>query len=233
MSGDAGLEAKRYEIKMTCDEVFLPDVRCGLRLHPDAFLETYPSRQVNSLYLDTPEATCLNDNLLGARERSKLRFRWYGTDRRAVQGNLELKCKLNQLGWKLRCPVPVTLDLETITWDECMQRLGRYASGEIALWLSRIDRPTLLNSYVREYYESMDRQIRITIDYGQQFFEQIPYAAPNVTIRSPVTSTVVVEVKCDSSLNRRLSNVLSGLSLQVERNSKYVNGLLGSLELWE
>ena len=198
-----------------------------------AFFVAYPSRQVNNLYLDTPEASCLNDNLLGARERSKLRFRWYGTDSCAVQGNLDLKCKLNQLGWKVRCPVPMTLDLEAITWDECMQRLERCATGVIAHWLSLVDRPTLLNSYVREYYESMDREIRITVDYGQRFYEQIPYAAPNVTIRSPVTSTVVLEVKCDSGLHRRLSNVLSGLPLQVERNSKYVNGLLGSLELWQ
>jgi len=233
MSGDSGLAAKRYEIKMTCDEVFIPDVRSWLRLHPDAFFEAYPSRQVNNLYLDTPEATCLNDNLLGARERSKLRFRWYGRGCCAVQGSLELKCKLNQLGWKVRCPGPMTLDLATITWDECMQHLGRYATSEIALWLSRVDRPTLLNSYVREYYESMDREIRITIDYGQQFYGQILYAAPNLTIRSPVTSTLVLEVKCDPHLHRRLSNVLSGLPLQVARNSKYVNGLLGSLELWE
>jgi hypothetical protein len=103
----------------------------------------------------------------------------------------------------------------------------------MALWLSRIDRPTLLNRYLREYYESMDRRVRITIDYAQRFYEQVSYPAPNLVIWSPVDSVVVVEVKCDVDQHRRLSNVLSLLPLQVERNSKYVNGLLGSLHLWK
>lgn len=232
MADNACLEARRYEIKMTCDEVLLPDVRAWVRLHPDAFFEAYPARQVNNLYLDTPEVQCLGDNLLGASQRCKVRFRWYGTDYRAVQGTLELKCKLNQVGWKERCPVPVTLDLETISWDECLRHLERHATGEMALWLSRIDRPTLLNCYAREYYESMDRQIRLTIDHSQKVYEQISYPGLNLVARSPIESRLVVEVKCNPDLHRRLSNVLSSLPLQVERNSKYVNGLLSSWGTW-
>jgi hypothetical protein len=218
---------------MTCDEMLLPDVRAWIRLHPDAFFEAYPPRQINSLYLDTPEAHCLEDCLLGAKERGKLRYRWYGTDDSAVRGCLELKRKWNQLGWKERCEIPVTLDLRAITWVGWREHLERHATGEMALWLSRIDRPTLLIRYLREYYESMDRRVRITVDSAQRFYEQVSYLAPNLAIRSPVKSTVVVEVKCDAGQHRRLSNVLSSLPLQVERNSKYVNGLLGSLDLWK
>ena len=233
MAAEPNAQERRYEIKMTCDETLLPDIRAWVRLHPDAFFEAYPSRQVNSLYLDTPEAHCLEDNLLGARERGKLRYRWYGTDDSAVRGSLELKRKSNQLGWKGRCEIPVTLDLRTITWAEWREHLERHATGAMALWLSRIDRPTLLNRYLREYYESMDRRVRITIDYAQRFYEQVSYPAPNLVIQSPVDSALVVEVKCDVDQHRRLSNVLSLLPLQVERNSKYVNGLLGSLDLWK
>jgi hypothetical protein len=82
---------------------------------------------------------------------------------------------------------------------------------------------------MREYYESLDRLVRVTIDYDQVVYEQITYPAPNVTFRAPIERRVVIEVKSDSTLHRRVSNVLSSLPLQVERNSKYVNGLIDSL----
>jgi hypothetical protein len=75
----------------------------------------------------------------------------------------------------------------------------------------------------------MDRQVRLTIDHGQEAYEQVFGLAPNLTVRSPPESRLVVEVKSDATLQRRVSNLLTSLPLQVERNSKYVNGLTGSL----
>ncbi len=86
----------RYEVKMTCSEIHLPDARAWINLHPDLFSEAYPPRQVNSLYFDTRDLDCLNDNLIGTGQRKKLRLRWYGAGYDAVQGTLELKCKSNQ-----------------------------------------------------------------------------------------------------------------------------------------
>ena len=67
------MQPTRYEIKMTCDEVFLGEVRAWVNLHPEVFLEAYPPRRVNSLYFDTLERDCLNDNLIGASDRAKNR----------------------------------------------------------------------------------------------------------------------------------------------------------------
>jgi len=223
------MQSARYEIKMTCDEMYLPDVRSWLRLHPDGFADTYPLRQVNNLYLDTSALDCLNDNLTGASQRSKLRFRWYGKDRSSVPGVLELKCKSNQLSWKERWPVPVTFDLTTISWRDLIRQMQERAKGVFAVWLSCIVRPTLLNSYTREYYESMDRQIRVTIDYDQKVYEQITHPELNLTFSTPIERRIVIEVKSDPALYRRVSNVLSSFPLRVERNSKYVNGLIESL----
>ena len=223
------MEPTRYEYKITCDELYLPEARSWVRLHPAAFVEAYPPRQVNSLYFDTPEADCLHDNLIGAGERRKLRFRWYGPDFSAARGGLELKCKTNQLGWKRNCPIPITFDLRAISWADLIQQMRQHAEGIVALWLSSADQPVLLTSFVREYYESIDRQIRVTVDYSQVVYEQITYPAPNLAVKTPFKKQVVIEVKSDSRLALRVSEVASSFPLRVVRNSKYVNGVLDSL----
>lgn len=218
----------RYEIKMTCDEMYLPEARAWLQLHPATFVQAYPPRQVNNLYFDTHEATCLNDHLAGAADRKKLRLRWYGKTDSAVQGTLELKTKSNQLGWKICCLIPLTLDLATISWHDLARQLRAHAAGPVAVWLSHADRPTLLNRYMRAYYETVDRQIRITLDHDLRVYDQIAAPSPNLTFTTPVASRAVMEVKSDPAFHRRVSDILSSFPFPVERHSKYVSGLLGS-----
>jgi len=214
---------------MTCDEMHLPNVRAWVNLAPDGFIEAYPPRQVNSLYFDTLEIDCLVDNLIGTSQRKKLRFRWYGDDHSAVRGILELKCKSNRLGWKEYYPIPFTFDLTTTSWRAVLKRMRAHVDGSFSVWLSHLTQPVLVNSYMREYYESMDHQVRVTIDYNQAAYEQVVHLMPNLVVKAPLPSRVVVEVKADATLHRRVSNVLSSFPLQVERNSKYVSGALGSL----
>jgi hypothetical protein len=82
---------------------------------------------------------------------------------------------------------------------------------------------------MREYYESIDCPIRVTIDYNVVAYEQLTHLKPNLRIKAPVPPHVVVEVKAEPALHRRISDVLSSFPIQVGRNSKYVNGVLGSL----
>ena len=214
---------------MTCRESQLSLVRAWLRLHPDVFGVAFPPRRVNSLYFDTPEMDFLDENYTGISERSKLRYRWYGEDHTAVWGVLELKSKSSQVGWKESCPVEEAVDLTTTSWPGLLRQLRAHAMGNVAVWLSRADRPVLINRYMREYYESADRQVRVTVDYDQVVYDQLTYPAPNLTAASRIEGQVVVEVKSDSDLHRRVSNVLSAFPLRAGRNSKYVNGVAEAL----
>ncbi len=227
--GEQDMRAARYEIKMICDEMYLPDVRAWVNVHPESFIEAYRPRRVNTLYFDTHVADCLADNLMGASTRGKLRFRWYGDDHSHAQGVLELKRKSGQLGWKETLPIPVVFDLTDICWSDFVRQLRGEVDGLFAIWLSSNDRPTLINTYMREYYESMDHQVRLTIDYALAVYEQIMHSTPNLVLQPPASSQLVVEVKTAPSLYRRLSRLLSLFPLQVGRNSKYVNGMMRSL----
>lgn len=199
-----------------------------MRLQPEAFVQAHPLRRVNNRYSYLFELESPNDHLDGVGERSKLRLRWYGEGFSVVQGVLELKHRSNRVGWKSYCPMPPTFDLTTISWNELMGQLREHATGEHAMALARVERPTLLNSYVREYYESMDEQIRLTIDSEQRVYEQLTHTTPNVRFPARATNGIVVEVKADPSLARRISNLYSSLPVLVEQNSKYVDGILNS-----
>jgi len=214
---------------MTCEGIDLPLVQAWVRLHPDAFVEAYPLRRVNNVYFDSHEMHCLEDNLVGVGERSKLRFRWYGTGYSAVQGFLELKHKSGQVGWKDQCPIDAVLDLSSGTWTDLVRQIKARASGAAALWLAHADQPVLINGYTREYYESADRQVRVTIDCNHVAYEQMMHAAPNLVARSHTRGPVIIEVKADATLHRRVSDVLRTFPLPTGRHSKYVSGLLGSL----
>ncbi len=223
------MRSLRYEVKMTCSALFLPNVRAWVNMHPEVFIEAYPPRRVNSLYFDTYEVDCLDENLIGISERAKLRFRWYGEDCSCVRGSLELKRKENQLGWKEYFPIATSFDLTTISWSALMHHLREQVSGSFAVWISGVEQPTLITRYMREYYESRDHQVRLTIDYDLAAYEQVTHFAPNLVLKAPIPEQTVVEVKADAALHRRVSNALSSFPLQVGRNSKYVNGVLDAL----
>ncbi len=222
------LRPLRYELKMTCSGTDLANVRAWVNLHPEAFIEAYPPRRVNSLYFDTHEVGCLDQNLVGISERAKLRFRWYGDDCCQVRGTLELKRKEGQLGWKELFPVPHAFDLSSMSWWSLLSLLRGQVSGPSAIWMSGIEQPTLITRYTREYYESRDHQIRLTIDFDLEAYEQIMHLTPNLVYKSPIPDRIVVEVKAEAALYRRVSNALTSLPLQVARNSKYVTGVLDS-----
>jgi hypothetical protein len=215
----------RYEVKMTCDEAYLPEVRTWVRLHPERFVEAYAPRQVNNVYLDTPAADYLDAHLCGVMDRQKLRYRWYGRQDDVVQGALEIKSKSGSLSWKRQYPIPRTFDLTRVSWRDWMEQVRACVDGEMAYRLSPLLRPSLLNRYWREYYVTFDGQLRLTLDYQLQVYDQRMHRVPNLQLSCDVERCVVVEVKAPPTCGRRLSDLFSHFRLQVGRNSKYVTGM--------
>jgi len=221
-------QAMRYEVKMTCNEVYLADVHAWLRLHREGFFEAYPRRRINNLYLDTLEFECLNDNLIGASQRSKLRLRWYGEDLAQAEGVLELKGRVAQQGWK-KSSAPVTLDLRSGAWADLLQQLHAQTEGLFDVWVGALPQPVLINHYRRAYYESGDRALRVTLDWDQAAYGQVLHPRPNLVLPVFDQHDIVVEVKADGSAHRRLSDLLSSFPLRTGRHSKYVSGALAAL----
>jgi hypothetical protein len=222
-------ESPRYEIKLACAPEHLPELRSWVRRHPALFNETYPPRQVNNVYLDTLAGDDLYAHLSGIGRREKLRYRWYGEDHTAVRGSLELKSRSGHLGWKQQWAIPRSFDLSQVLWHDWMAQVRALADGAALIWLSSVERPTLINAYRREYFEASEGQIRLTLDHPMSVYDQIAYASPNLSFAVPLERQIIVEIKASLALWRRLPDILSGFPLRAARNSKYVRGMLGIL----
>jgi SPX domain protein involved in polyphosphate accumulation len=221
--------ASRYELKLTIEGHWLPQTRSWLHLSPGGLRKTYPSRKVNSAYLDTLEFDDLRANLAGVSQRQKLRLRWYGNNRdRVVQCSLELKRKRNMLGEKKRIELPKPLDL-TRKWALILSTVRKETPAEWQPDLVIRTQPTLLTSYQREYYATADNVVRATLDYNLEVFDQRYSSRPNLSHRHPVTDLVVIELKASPEEEDRLEEIITRFPIRRTRNSKYVTGTQAGL----
>jgi hypothetical protein len=220
----------RYEIKLVCPGVYVPQVRALVRLHPEGFRVTYPARWVNSVYFDSFDVEGVLDNLDGASERAKLRWRWYGPDWLIEHSHLELKRKRGMAGFKALCPIAASFDPRQETWPTALAFLRRHADDNFRVWLSQVSCATIITRYEREYYASPDGEIRLTLDAHLSTFDQRFSRRPNLSHPSPPPGTLLIELKADASQAQRLSQVMAALPFRPERNSKYVNGFLVTAE---
>ena len=216
--------SRRYELKGVTSATHLWDLRCWLRLHPAGFRVAWPERTVNSLYFDTFDLRCWEENLSGQSARAKIRFRWYGDEPLPAAGALEVKRRRNRLGWKetQRVTVPyVTGD----RWPDCHRRLLAALPPPLAVLLAAHPLAALLVRYRREYFVSADGRLRLTLDRDLRALDQRASAVPNVTRRSNMPDVVVVELKCDEREHALAVRALAESPLRLSRFSKYAVAL--------
>lgn len=217
----------RYELKMSCPLAQLAQARTWIRLHPEGFRTAFPLRVVNNLYFDTPDLNSFYANMHGLGSRQKLRLRWYGRIRQTTisQPVLELKYKDNLLGNKKSERLACTLDL-TQPYRQLRQTIQENSSPAWRQWLTPAAQPALINRYCREYYVSQDGEIRATLDYNLEFFEQLHVIRPNLSARVHTPPVAIIEVKCAPEQASRLEAVMADFPLPRVRFSKYISGVL-------
>lgn len=204
----------RYERKYRVDQCFHHSIEQIIRMHPASFRKTFPDRQVNNIYFDTPLLDAYHLNVMGASDRKKYRIRWYGSDFGHI-GNavLELKVKSNQLGFKTSWPMGTfsIIDSKGLT-----ESIREHCTDEIYL------QPVLVNAYQRSYYASPDGRFRITIDSRLRFGV---YMGPATSLTHSLPHTTIVEVKFDEGLEDESDRILQYLPFRQTKSSKYVSGV--------
>lgn len=218
------LDNYRFERKFVGKKTDLRKTALLLKAHPECFRETYASRQVNNIYLDTPLLQYYADNHHGKDNRVKFRIRWYGAlNGRANQPILEIKIKKGLVGIKRSYPLqPLEID-ETLD-RERMLRIAAQSDlpDEVMEQLKRLE-PVLVNCYSRSYYESFNRKFRITLDSDLQYFHfnrRISWEN-----RKTEPDKFVLEMKYNSEFNDDASRVTQQLPFRLAKNSKYVSGV--------
>lgn len=217
-------EDARMEIKFVGYGVNYDTVLHAIRMHPAGFVVPYPDRQVNNVYFDTFDYLAFAENLSGVSTRTKVRYRWYGQSPTPDSGALEVKCKRNYFGWKLRYKVHNLRYRSKASWNAIRRAMTQQLPPEAKHWLDFNPLPVLINRYTRNYFVSADGKMRATIDRHQEVWDQRFESRPSFNHKGDLPDTLVVEFKFHRDLQKMASRLLQGFPLRVSRHSKYING---------
>ena len=205
----------RYELKMPFDEALLNQIIKTLYASPLGIQEIFHERKVNNVYFDTLQFDDYSANVDGLYHRSKFRIRWYGSEDHFYP-ILEEKIKEGDLGYKRT----VEFD-DFLTQEDILSRYQQLMLNDFALAQRFHHRhPSLINSYMRRYFLSQNRKIRLTLD------KDIHYAHPvHHHLSIPVPHLMILEVKFEQEDYLTVQHLLQSLNLRFDKNSKYVNGI--------
>lgn len=221
----------RYERKYLTMEHSPEQLRNFLLMSSYVFKPIYYKRTVNSLYFDTPDLDYFQQNLNGDSQRKKVRIRWYGQDTLPDQMQIEVKMRDGDLikkeahqfeitggkGTNQRLDSPVFLKNITLFVQDLLK-----GQLEEAMTLQ----PTLVNSYVREYFYSNHHQIRVTIDSDVKFWSLTDVETQRQARKMSFT---ILECKYDTENDTLLNGLVEQLPLRVSKSSKYVMGIQQSV----
>lgn len=221
----------RYERKFIASGISRYEVETLVKLHPANFVESHQQRYVNSLYLDSASLQNYLDNVDGQNERVKIRIRWYGSLFGLIEKPvLELKLKRGSIGkkeiFRLR-----PLELDSSLGFNAVKRVLRDSEVTDRIEVDVLAAvPSLISRYQRQYFVSMDREFRITIDSQLVFYR---FASSNNSFlqRSADYVNTVVELKYGLGAAQRADFITNHFPLRLTKNSKYVGGI-DRLYLW-
>ena len=217
-------ERYRYERKFLVEALQCQQVIALIKLHPALFIETYPPRYVNNIYLDTADMDYYNENICGVQERRKVRIRWYGALFGPVnKAVLEYKIKNGLVGTKQSQP------LQPFVFDESYHQ-GRFLDGavkgladETRYYLRDLD-AVLLNRYLRYYFATTDGCFRVTVDSGLCFYN-LQRKQNTFRNRQVNYQNRIVELKYDRQHDPQADRIAGYFPFPVTKNSKYVEGI--------
>jgi SPX domain protein involved in polyphosphate accumulation len=219
-------ESGRFERKFVFSETRLAHARAAILRAPGEIMrQAFAPRYVNNLYLDTRGFDACRENLDGIADRRKYRVRWYGdffgSELRAV---LEIKVKNALAGSKIAKPFKtfsLMREFSPSAWPQMLQAAGLDSAD--ASWFKSY-RPVLFNRYRREYFQSSDGVLRVTLDRDIRYFRWS--ASQGITqARESGEPYGVLELKYSPEAEKRAARSSQCYGLRLSRHSKYVRGV--------
>ncbi len=217
--------AARFEIKFVAAAQHLDALRfCVTRLAAP-LVPHHPDRWINSLYFDTNDYRCYEENVSGISQRRKLRYRWYGETAPLSDGCLELKSKRTGLGWKDRAKIMGGTLQAVRTWRNITAEIRHQAGPDARAWLEQYPLPILIVRYRRSYFESPDGRLRATIDRHIGYQDQRYGNGPEFRRPGVDMPHVVLELKFAPEEIGWVRSLVNDIPLRACRHSKYATGL--------
>ena len=214
----------RYEKKIFLKNIYYDQSLNLINKINTQFRKSYPNRFVNNIYFDDLDFNSFFENLDGLANRKKIRIRWYGDCYGCINSNLEFKIKKGNVGYKrifknLNFEINNSIKIKELNKTIINKLDNEYLKGKLIPF-----QPVLFNRYKRNYYESLDSSIRITIDKDIHSKRLISNSI--ISYKSKDRSDIaILEIKFDNLLDLNKVNDLLDFKFSISKHSKYVYGL--------
>ena len=224
------LENARLERKFTFAHGDFVDCDAFIKSLPLGFKKLYPPRQVNNIYFDTHSLDCLTDTIDGEAHRFKLRARWYGSFLGGASAQLEVKSKINLMGYKSVYELgQIQIDPNNLYSKSVACFCNRKVPPDVSSKYVNF-KTTLANSYHRAYYLSACKSLRLTIDKDIKALP-LRYRSFSPRLTRIKQNPTIVEVKFKPDAFDTFRVLTNLLPLRFVRFSKYEIGMHEDLTL--
>lgn len=215
----------RYERKYHAAGVSPDQIDVLIRTHPAHFVEPYPPRWINNVYLDTPGLGTFSVHVNGAARRRKVRIRWYGEAHGPTHRPvLEVKLRSGTVGSKLHYSLPGFVFEPDFRIPLDALRAAHAQLDPHARALLDATEPALFNRYHRRYWCTADGRYRLTVD------TQMSFHTVNDRAWGPIREwherrLTILELKYDPNDDAEAGSIAAALPYPLGKYSKYVYGI--------
>ena len=226
MNGYTELTTYRYERKFIAEGYSGSAAEAVIKRNSAFFVPAFVPRRVNNIYFDTPGLDCYFDNLFGHGDRWKVRLRWYDNQFGEINSPiLEFKIKKGLTGTKKSYPVPSFLFDERFFDSNILKQLFSEAGlpVEISEKLRGLQ-PVLFNSYFRNYFTTLNKKFRITLDTEMEYYNLRP-TWNHLQHSYKEKLKTVIELKYDQKFDSEAEKISNQFPFRLDKNSKFVAGM--------
>lgn len=226
-AAESGAVSARRELKFALPDTDLGRLRSVLRTNVRHVAHHRSTSLVRSLYFDDEELGGYTDGVEGASDRRKVRLRWYDDGDQDRRFFFEVKRRRFELVLKERVPVETAeIDgpITALRHRDLIRHLSATLPGAFRERLRIQSTPVLLGEYRREYFEAIDRSLRLTLDSQMQWFSQLGRRMLSRRFGVSLPRLVILEIKTKPEVEVDVDALVHPLKLAPTRSSKYVVG---------
>lgn len=175
--------------------------------------------------MDSFDLRYYEDHLGGVAKRQKFRIRWYGSfEAHQIHAVLERKLRVGQVSCKQRLVLDDLGTHDVTSIQAIRATLARaWLRPDLRTQLASLH-PVLLNRYYRQYYESLDGRLRLTVDRDQRF-SPVPFCSSHQVPHWLRDDEVVLELKYAVGEEPLAVRATQSFPFRLARHSKYVHGI--------
>jgi|TARA_B110000881_G_C18520445_1_gene487317 hypothetical protein len=212
---------KKFLIEKSSQEKYIQIIKSL----PIKIKKKYSSRQVNNIYLDTQTNQSFADHLDGTNKRYKCRIRWYGGFYDFNSPILEFKIKTNQVTEKKKFYL---FNDKKKKFDTNKESFLNFLSEQMRknkiVNFIKNHKVSRIIVYKRDYYESLSKNIRFTVDKDLEYKLWVNNKIKNDSSRNFVHKNFnIIEAKYDFELKHLLPSLVSAFKLKSQSYSKFID----------